>query len=103
MNSPRPSRRVRIADLKAAAERALSLAEDLLGPEVAIDADYYWHVPVDDAFNLTSEPQSFTVGQLNDDLAEAVQGERTRVPQEASHYLSHLIGLLRALELTARA
>ena len=94
---------IRIADLKAAAQRALSLAEDLLGPEVAIAADYYWHVPVDDAFDLTGEPRTFTVGQLSDDFAEAVQSDRTRVPQEASHDLSHLIGLLRALELTAKA
>jgi hypothetical protein len=92
---------VRITDLKIAFERVLSLAEDLLGPEVTLDVDYYWHVPVEDAFDLANEPRTFTVGQLSDDLAEILHKGRARVPQEASHDLSHLIGLLRALELTA--
>jgi hypothetical protein len=94
---------VRIADLRTAVERVLALAEDLLGPEVAIDGDHYWHVPVTEAFDLANQPQTFTVGQLSDDLAETVHDDHPRVPQEAAHDLSHLIGLLRALELSARA
>lgn len=94
---------VRVDDLRTAVDRALSLAAELLGPEVALDVDYYWNVPVEAAFDLCTEPQTLTVGQLSDDLAEAVYDDHPREPREASHALSHVIGLLRALELSTRS
>ena len=65
--------------------------------------DYYWHLPVELAFDMVEEPRTFTVGQVSDDLVESVQDERAQVPEEAWHDLSHLIGVLRALELAARS
>ncbi|KAA1424028.1 hypothetical protein [Nocardioides antri] len=94
---------VSIADLRAALLRALDATEKRLGPEVALDVDYYWHLAVEDAFNMAGEPQTFTVGQVSDDLEEAVQDEHDRLPEEASHDLSHLVGVLRALEFAARS
>jgi len=94
--------RVKIADLRSSLDRALCAAEDLLGEEVALPADYYWHLPVDAAFDMTTEPRELTVGQLSDDV-EALLYERDPVPQENWHELSHLIGVLRALELAARS
>jgi hypothetical protein len=94
---------VRIADLRSALARALDATEKRLGPEVALDTDYYWHLPVDEAFNMTGEPQTFTVGQVSDDLEATVRDEHDPLPEEAWHELSHLIGVLRALELAARS
>lgn len=94
---------VRIADLRTALVRVLDAAEKRLGPEIALGADYYWHVPVDDAFSMAEEPQEFTVGQVSDDLQEVMQDRGERLPEEAWHDLSHLVGVLRALELAARS
>jgi hypothetical protein len=93
---------VSIADLRTALWRALDATEKRLGPEVTLDTDYYWHLPVEDAFSMAGEPHTFTVGQVSDDVEETVQDERERLPEEASHDLSHLVGILRALELAAR-
>ncbi|KAA1424023.1 hypothetical protein [Nocardioides antri] len=94
---------VSIADLRAALVRTLDATEKRLGPEVTLDMDYYWHLPVEEAFNMAGEPQTFTVGQVSDDLAEAVHNEHERLPEEASHDLSHLVGVFRALEFAARS
>ena len=59
---------VRISDLRYAVNRVLDATETVLGPEVALDADYYWHLPVDAAFDVYTEPQALTTGQLSDDL-----------------------------------
>jgi len=94
---------VTIADLRSALSRALDSTEARLGPEVSLAVDHYWHLPVQDAFDLTSEPKTFTVGQVSDDLDESVHDDRDRVPEGAWHDLSHLIGVLRALEFAARS
>jgi hypothetical protein len=94
---------VSIADLRTALVRALEVTEKRLGPEVTLDVDYYWHLPVEEAFNIYRKSHTFTVGQVSDALEETVQGEHERLPEAAWHDLSHLIGLLRALELAARS
>ncbi|HEY0688841.1 MAG TPA: hypothetical protein VGD71_07335 [Kribbella sp.] len=93
---------VKISDLRHALGRALDAAETLLGSEVALRADYYWHLPVDTAFDVYTEPQALTMGQLSDDL-EAVRDPNDGAPENAWHDLLHLVGVLRALELAARA
>ena len=94
---------VRIADLRSALSRALDATEAQLGPDVSLAVDHYWHLPVEDAFNLSREPTAFTVGQVSDDLDEAMRDDGDRIPEAAWHDLSHIIGVLRALELAARS
>lgn len=94
---------VAVADLRCALNRALDATEARLGPEVSLAVDHYWHLQVQDAFNLTSEPTKFTVGQVSDDLNEVVGNQPDRIPEAVWHDLSHLIGVLRALEYTARS
>ena len=67
---------VRLADVRAALGRALDATEDRLGPEVSLETDYYWHLPVQDAFDIAIEPRTFTVGQVSDDLDEALRDVR---------------------------
>jgi hypothetical protein len=53
-------------------------------------------------FDMANEPKTFTVCQMSDDLEETLQDNQDRVPEEARHGLSRLVGVLRALELAAR-
>ena len=59
---------IRMDDLRAALSRALVAAEKRLGADVALADNHYWHLPVDEAFDMTREPASLTVSQLSDDL-----------------------------------
>lgn len=92
---------VNIADLRSALSRALDATADRLGPELSLAADHYWHLPVEDAFDLTSEPKTFTVGQLSDDV-ESIHESSNTTAETTWHDLLHLVGVLRALELAAR-
>lgn len=88
--------------LRAAIDRALDACENAFGSRVEVDVDYYWHLPIEAAFDMTRqpEPSELTVGQLSDDLEE-VAGEPPR-PETAWHDLAHAIGVLRALEARLR-
>ncbi|MFC5267671.1 hypothetical protein ACFPJ1_36620, partial [Kribbella qitaiheensis] len=88
--------------LRAALSRALVAAEKRLGADVALADDHYWHLPVDEAFDMTREHASLTVGQLSDDLENLREAGEVE-PETAWHELSHLIGLLRALERLAKS
>lgn len=83
-------------------QRRCTRSRRLLGEEVLLDVDHYWHLPVEAAVDMTTEPPELTGGQVSDDL-ETVRDRTERVPQEASHELAHLVGVLRALELAARS
>ena len=92
---------VSIADLRSALSRVLDATEARLGSEVSVAVDHYWHLSLEDAFDLSGEPETYTAGQVSYDLREAVHGNRSRTPEEAWHDLSHIIGVLRALEFAA--
>lgn len=89
-----------LGEVRTAAMRILDQCEQELGRRVVSDLDYYWHLPVDSAFDMSEEPPELTVGQLSDDLREL----SSMRPGEsiAWHDLAHLIGVLRALEMLAR-
>lgn len=91
-----------LVDLRSALGAALDLVEQQFGAEVELGLDYYWHLPVDQAFDMSREPTSFTAGQVSDDIVDAIANKREPDPAEAWHDLTHLIGLLRALELRCR-
>lgn len=92
---------VDISKLGVATARALDAVEARLGPTVAIPEDHYWHLPVEDAFDLTSEPDTLTVGRVTDDL-QSLRDMRAVEPSEGWHELAHLIGVLRAVEAATR-
>lgn len=86
--------------LRAAILGALDACEELMGRRLPVEIDYYWHLPIDAAFDMTKAPSEFTVGQLSDDL-QAVSVV-SRQPETAWHNLAHAIGVLRALEARVR-
>lgn len=71
---------VNISDLRSAMQRALDTAEAQVGTEVPLQVDYYWHLPVNEVFDMGREPTRFAAGQVSDDL-KAVHDPRERVPE----------------------
>lgn len=81
---------------RTALDRILVAVEKSHGSELTLDEDYYWHLPVEDAFDLSAEPKTMTVGQVSNDLAEVKQLLSADEPVLAIwHDLAHLIGVLR--------
>lgn len=93
---------VNLDELHTALGHVLSAVKARLGDEVVLDHDYYWHLPVESAFDMIREPENLTVGRISDDLSAASSSTRPE-PLTAWHELAHLIGLLRAVEIQSRA
>lgn len=93
---------LRIDDLRAALALALDAFEAERGPEIAVEHDLYWHLPVDASFDLSREPTALTVGHVSDDLQETRELLARRGAGPAWHALSHAGGLLRLVEDAAR-
>ncbi|MEV0715678.1 hypothetical protein [Asanoa sp. NPDC050611] len=63
--------RVVVADLRAALARLLDAVEGEHGPEVDLDADFYWTVAQDNsAYRFDTANPALTVGSLSDDVDE---------------------------------
>jgi hypothetical protein len=95
---------LRIDELRAAVGLALDQFVDYFGDEVVIGRPLYWHLAVEESFDIArAAPAGFTVGDVSDDLAEVRQmlAERNSYEQPW-HILFHVIGLLRFLEVAAR-
>lgn len=67
-------------ELRTALDRILVAVEKDHGSEITFDEDHYWHLPVEDAFDLSAEPNITAVGQVSDDLAEIKQLLRNDEP-----------------------
>lgn len=93
--------RIRLSEVRAAVAAALDAFEAECGSEVAFARDYYWHVPVSAAFDLSKEPRDFTVGQVSEDLEEMRESSSRSDAGPAWHALMHTIGILRSLEEAA--
>jgi hypothetical protein len=94
---------IEIDAVRAAIAVLLDALQESFGPSVTVQADGYWHLPVKAAFDLSRSASDVTVGRLGDDVDEL--GEIIADPSSAAtnawHGLAHVIGVLRALELTA--
>lgn len=85
-----------LVELRDAVSRVLDQVASDLGSEFLVEDDYYWHLPVESAFDMTGEPSEFSVGQVTDDLE--LLSEQAPPSEAAWHDLAHLIGLLRVVE-----
>jgi hypothetical protein len=96
-----PTLTLRIDELKQVLDRLMTAAEDRFGAEIELPWDYYWHLPVESAVDVSREPEVLTMGQLTDDLEELSSlGPATEVLLR--HDLGHVIGVLRAIEAMDR-
>ncbi len=83
---------IAIADLRQALNSCLDACERRLGAVIDLDADYYWLIEPDEAFDMARQPD-VNAGQLIDDL-EAVRTERDVMDLATWHDLGHLLGPL---------
>lgn len=58
---------IRLSELRAVADRLFSHLEQVCGPSVDLELDYYWDVDVDARYNMNENPPTFVAGQLTDD------------------------------------
>jgi hypothetical protein len=91
--------KLRIADLRRAANRLLDEAERRHGPEIDLPVDNYWQVHLREAYDLVDDAAAaMGAGQTSDDIDELVEFlERPADEVYLWHDLDHLTGLLRAI------
>lgn len=91
---------IEMRTLREAVNRVLDHVEQVSGSTVTLTADYYWHLPPDDSYNLAQAPPdgSPLVGQLADDVQE-VTDLLDRPDQEIFvwHDLAHIVGVLQRI------
>jgi hypothetical protein len=94
---------LQVDDLRRAANRIFAALERNYGKSIDLDEDYYWHLDVDDAYEMSAVPTIDLVGQVTDDVAELrafVASDNNEV-DSIWHELNHLIGVLRVIEKQA--
>lgn len=62
--------KLRIAELRQAANALFDHIERSGIDEIEVDQDYYWSIPDEKLHAIYEEPTGFTAGQLSDDLQE---------------------------------
>ena len=87
---------VRVDDLRAGLWAILNEVERKFGAEIDLDADYYWSIRADAAFDIYSDPIP-DVGQLSDDVDTlcALISEEADRQVIVWHDLAHVLGILR--------
>jgi hypothetical protein len=90
---------IALAELRNALERLRVSASEQFGPSVDLDADQYWWIETDEAFDLTREP-SVVAGGLSDDVSSM----REMMNREVVlwHDLDHVIGILQRISSLSR-
>lgn len=92
-----------VDDLRRVANRIFTAVERSYGSSIDLDEDYYWHLDVDDAYDMSAAPTINLVGQVTDDVAElrAFIASDDDTIDSLWHELNHLIGVLRVIERQA--
>lgn len=80
--------------------RALDVAprhiEVSAGPTVTLKEDLFWSVPVDELYDVGSEPQDLTIGQLSESW-QHLEDLLARQDQAVGHHLVWLADVIRAI------
>jgi len=84
---------VPIETLRTALEILLSHLQEIEGPKVRLDRDYFWAISPDQAYDVYNDPNDFTVGQLSECLSnlEAIVADPTRATSFAFVWLGELV------------
>lgn len=91
---------VRIATLRALADKLFTHLEQTGHSAIEIDEDYYWDVPAVRRYNPYEKPEELTLGQLSDqwsDLKKILAGEKNVL----NYDLVWLAAILRRIGETA--
>lgn len=85
-----------VSILRQASELLLQHLEELEGPEIQLDKDYFWSIPAERLYDVYNEPSDLTIGQLTECLSHLEK--MVAEPEEAISYgLVWLADLLRAV------
>lgn len=93
---PEDALKVPVSELRRLADVLLCHAETVAGDSIVLDADYFWSVPPGELYDVYSEPQELTIGQLS----ESWQHLRDLLMDQDGAVAYHLVWLadiLRAL------
>jgi hypothetical protein len=84
---------VPIETLRTSVEILLSHLQEIEGPNVRLDRDYFWAISPDQAYDVYNDPHDFTVGQLSECLSnlEAIVADPTRATSFALAWLGELL------------
>ena len=86
---------LQVRTLRDACILLLDHLEELEGPEVRLDRDFFWSIPSSQLYNVYEAPADLTVGQLSESVSnlQNMLTDRTRV---TSYGLVWLADILRA-------
>ncbi|MFV6026719.1 hypothetical protein [Streptomyces sp. NPDC056264] len=85
-----------IDQLRRAFDVALRHIEASAGPTVTLKEDFFWSVPVDELYDVASEPQDLTIGQLSESW-QHLEDLLARQDQAVGHHLVWLADVIRAI------
>ncbi len=60
--------RISVEELRALLDGAVKAIEETHGPDIELDADYYWWIPNPDVYDPTTQPTDLTLGRFSDEL-----------------------------------
>ncbi|MFE7582343.1 hypothetical protein ACFU5Y_12405 [Streptomyces gardneri] len=85
-----------IDQLRRALDVALRHIEASAGPTVTLKEDLFWSVPVDELYDVASEPQDLTIGQLSESW-QHLEDLLARQDQAVGYHLVWLADVIRAI------
>ncbi|GAA3313963.1 hypothetical protein [Arthrobacter ramosus] len=91
--------RVSIDFLREALDVLLRHLEEVHGPEVRLEKEYFWSIPEERLYDVYTEPSSFSIGQLTECIAN-LQGVTANPEEAVSYGLVWIADLLRAVGQT---
>ncbi|MFC9589923.1 hypothetical protein ACFTUC_09070 [Streptomyces sp. NPDC056944] len=85
-----------IDQLRRALDVALRHIEASAGPTVTLREDLFWSVPVDELYDVGSEPRALTIGQLSESW-QHLEDLLAHQDQAVGHHLVWLADVIRAI------
>jgi hypothetical protein len=83
--------RIEVAELRRVAMVLLNHLEEMVGPSISIDMDYFWVVDQAERYNPYEEPTNFSLGQLSECLTNLQAIDETNAVSFGLVWLSSLL------------
>jgi len=61
---------IKVSELREICENLFNHLDNISQSNIDIDKDFYWNIPEENLYDLSSEPTEFNVGQISDDWME---------------------------------
>ncbi|MEU0784662.1 hypothetical protein ABZ341_24190 [Streptomyces sp. NPDC006173] len=88
--------RIPIDQLRRVLDLALLHVEASAGPTLSLKEDLFWSVPIDELYDVGSEPRALTLGQLSQSW-QHLEELLARPDQAVGHHLVWLADVIRAI------